>query len=180
MIDESEALRSAEARADKRRQHLMMNEVRKMFQPIESKREFNATAFMGYRMLLTVVAALLLMAQLSAKAQSAGPPVRAINLQQAKPSESANGLRAAKVTKLSAEQARQLRAKLQPSPGTPRSGNSASPGARTPNVVNPAIVGSMRSADINIEKYWVEATWNGPVTEHIIVANRGRYSTHTY
>jgi len=125
---------------------------------------------MRSRILLTIVGAMLPLSpviSLSARGQSS----RAAGIEQAKPSGSAPGQSTSKVIKLTPEQAQRMRARLQAS--RPNSG----PGAITSAVGRVTRSDVQLSLNIETGKYWIDATWNGPVTVHLMLINRGRYPT---
>ena len=83
--------------------------------------------------------------------------------------------RVSKLTRLTPEQAQNLRTKIQAEPRKTQFSSMISQSVRFPGSVNPSI--TIVSTDIDIVKFSVNATWNGPVTEHVMVINRGSYPT---
>jgi hypothetical protein len=125
---------------------------------------------MRSRILLTIVGATLSVAPVIS---SSGHPQssRAAGIAQARASESGSGQSTSKVTKLTPEQAQRMRARLQVSHPSQGVGEITPPAGR----VKRSEV--QLSLDIEPAKYWVDATWNGPVTVHLMLVNRGRYPT---
>jgi hypothetical protein len=83
--------------------------------------------------------------------------------------------RVSKITRLTPQQAQNLRTKIRAEPGKSEFSTMVSQSVRFSGSVNPAI--TIVSTDIDIVKFSVNATWNGPVTENVMVINRGSHPT---